>query len=108
MVPELPIAMLACARIGAVHSVVFGGFSAEALRDRINDAQAKVLVTSDGAYRRGQIIPLKHDADEALKGTPSIESVRIVSMARRSRVVSASVMRWPTPRGQGRGAVAEV
>jgi acetyl-CoA synthetase len=75
MVPELPVAMLACARIGAVHSVVFGGFSAEALRDRINDAQAKVLVTADGGYRRGQILPLKRDADEAVKGCPSIEHV---------------------------------
>jgi acetyl-CoA synthetase len=78
MVPELPIAMLACARIGAVHSVVFGGFSAEALRDRINDQQAKVLITADGGWRRGQIVPLKHDADEALKGTPSIEHVVVV------------------------------
>jgi len=75
MVPEAAVAMLACARIGAVHSVVFGGFSAEALRDRINDATAKVLVTADGGYRRGQILSLKHDADEALQGTPSIESV---------------------------------
>ena len=78
MVPELPIAMLACSRIGAVHSVVFGGFSAEALRDRINDQQAKVLITADGGWRRGQIVPLKHDADEALKGTPSIEHVVVV------------------------------
>src|SRR5207253_2094528 len=72
MVPELAIAMLGCSRIGAVHSVVFGGFSAEALRDRINDAEAKILVTADGGWRRGQVVPLKHDADEALKGTPSI------------------------------------
>ena len=57
MVPELPIAMLACARIGAPHSVVFGGFSAEALRDRIIDAEAKVLITADGAWRRGSIVP---------------------------------------------------
>jgi len=75
MVPELPIAMLACARIGAVHSVVFGGFSAEALRDRIIDAQARVLITADGGYRRGQIVPLKRDADEAVKGAPTIEHV---------------------------------
>ena len=75
MVPELPIAMLACARIGAVHSVVFGGFSAEALRDRINDAEAKVLITADGGFRRGQIVPLKRDADEAVKGAPSIQHV---------------------------------
>ena len=78
MIPELAIAMLACARIGAVHSVVFGGFSAESLRDRINDAQASVLVTADGGYRRGQIVPLKQMADEALEDTPSIRHVVIV------------------------------
>ena len=78
MIPEAVIAMLACARIGAIHSVVFGGFSAESLRDRINDAQAKVLITADGGYRRGQIIPLKHDADYAVKETPCIEHVVIV------------------------------
>ena len=75
LVPELAMAMLACARIGAVHSVVFGGFSAEALSDRINDAQATVLVTADGGYRRGQIVPLKQMADEALCSTPSIRNV---------------------------------
>jgi acetyl-CoA synthetase len=78
LVPELAIAMLACARIGAVHSVVFGGFSAEALRDRINDAQATALVTADGGYRRGQLVPLKRTADEALDGTPSIRHVVVV------------------------------
>jgi acetyl-CoA synthetase len=75
MVPELPIAMLACARIGAPHSVVFGGFSADSLRDRINDAEAKVLITADGAWRRGQVVPLKANADEALQECPSIEHV---------------------------------
>ena len=75
MVPELPIAMLACARIGAPHSVVFGGFSAEALRDRINDAEAKVLITADGAWRRGTVVPLKDNADEAVRECPSIEHV---------------------------------
>ncbi len=78
LVPELAIAMLACARIGAVHSVVFGGFSSESLRDRINDSQCKVLVTADGGYRRGSIVPLKQMADEALAGTPSITSVVVV------------------------------
>jgi acetyl-CoA synthetase len=75
MVPELPVAMLACARIGAPHSVVFGGFSAEALRDRINDAQAKILITADGGYRRGQVVPLKQSAEEAVRECPSIEHV---------------------------------
>ena len=78
LIPELAIAMLACARIGAVHSVVFGGFSAESLRDRINDAQASVLVTADGGWRRGQVVPLKQMADEALTATPSIKHVVIV------------------------------
>src|SRR3954451_10497161 len=78
LIPELAIAMLACARIGAVHSVVFGGFSAESLRDRINDSQCVLLVTADGGYRRGQIVPLKQTADEALADTPSIENVIVV------------------------------
>jgi len=75
MIPELPVAMLACARLGAAHSVVFGGFSAEALKDRINDAEAKVLVTADGSYRRGQEVPLKRNCEDALKDTASIEHV---------------------------------
>ncbi len=75
LVPELPIAMLACARIGAIHTVVFGGFSAEALKDRINDAQAKVVVTADGGYRRGAIVPLKAAVDDAVKDTPSVKGV---------------------------------
>ena len=78
MVPELPIAMLACARIGAPHSVVFGGFSAEALRDRINDAEARLLITADGAWRRGQVVPLKQSADTAMAETPSIERCLVV------------------------------
>ena len=76
--------MLACARIGAVHSVVFGGFSAESLRDRINDSQCKVLVTADGGWRRGQIVPLKQTADEALQDTP-------VDRARRGRPAPARI-----------------
>src|SRR5688500_72538 len=78
LIPEAAIAMLACARIGAIHSVVFGGFSPESLRDRINDAQCKVLITADGGYRRGQIVPLKRNADKALEECPSIEKVLVV------------------------------
>ncbi|MDI3316936.1 MAG: acetate--CoA ligase [Bacillota bacterium] len=78
MVPELPVAMLACTRIGAVHSVVFGGFSAQALRDRILDSQAKVLITQDAGWRRGNLVPLKANADEAVRETPSIEHVVVV------------------------------
>ena len=78
LIPELAIAMLACARIGAIHSVVFGGFSAESLRDRINDQQATLLITSDGGWRRGQIVPLKQTSDEALQETPSIKNVIVV------------------------------
>ena len=78
MVPEVAVAMLACARVGAVHTVVFGGFSAESLRDRINDAGAKVLVTADGGYRRGAIVPLKQNVDDALAATPSIEHVVVL------------------------------
>ncbi|MFW5947356.1 MAG: acetate--CoA ligase [Gemmatimonadota bacterium] len=78
MIPEAAIAMLACARIGAIHSVVFGGFSAESLRDRIIDAEAKLLITADGGYRRGRVVPLKDTADKALKETPTIENVVVV------------------------------
>jgi len=78
LIPELAIAMLACARIGAIHSVVFGGFSSESLRDRINDSSCVLLVTADGGYRRGNIVPLKQMADEALRETPSIQHVVVV------------------------------
>jgi acetyl-CoA synthetase len=83
--------MLACSRIGAVHTVVFGGFSAESLRDRINDAGAKVLITADGGYRRGAIVPLKSNADDALAGTPSIEHV--VVLRRTGQTVSVKTGR---------------
>ena len=78
MVPELPVAMLACARLGAAHSVVFGGFSADALRDRINDAEAKVLITQDEGWRAGKVVPLKKNADDAVSGTPTIEKVVVL------------------------------
>jgi acetyl-CoA synthetase len=73
MTPELSIAMLACARIGAIHSVIFAGFSAEAIADRNNDAQAKLQITSDGAWRRGKVLPLKETVDQALDKSPSVE-----------------------------------
>ena len=73
MIPELPIAMLACAKIGAIHSVVFSGFSAGAFKDRVNDCQAKVVITCDEFYRRGKTVALKKQLDEALEGAPSVE-----------------------------------
>jgi acetyl-CoA synthetase len=79
MIPEAAIAMLACARIGAPHSVVFGGFSPESLSDRINDATAKLLITADGGYRRGSVVALKRNADQALESCPSIEHVVVVA-----------------------------
>ncbi len=75
MIPELPIAMLACARIGAPHNVVFGGFAPESLRDRINDCKAKVVITADGSYRRGGMVPLKKNTDAALKECPQVHTV---------------------------------
>jgi acetyl-CoA synthetase len=78
MIPEAVVAMLACTRIGAIHSVVFGGFSPESLADRNNDAEAKVLVTADGGWRRGSVVPLKQNADEALARSPTIEHVVVV------------------------------
>ncbi len=81
MVPELPISMLACGRIGAVHTVIFSGFSAQSLASRINDIGAKILITADGSYRRGKIVDLKEIADETVKTTPLIEKVLVVKRA---------------------------
>ncbi len=78
MVPELPITMLACARIGAIHSVVFGGFSADSLRSRIKDCGAKMLITADGGFRGGRVIPLKRNADEALAACPEVKTCIVV------------------------------
>ena len=93
MIPEAIVAMLGCARVGAIHSVVFGGFSPESLRDRINDSQCRLLVTADGGYRRGMVVPLKRNADKALEETPSIEHVIVVQRR---------------PGGQGDEAFAEI
>ncbi|AUD04975.1 acetate--CoA ligase [Spirosoma pollinicola] len=82
MVPELAIAVLACARIGAIHSVVFGGFSAQSIADRINDAQCKLIITSDGAYRGNKEIPMKNTVDDALIGCPSVKRVIVLTRTR--------------------------
>jgi acetyl-CoA synthetase len=78
MVPEAAVAMLACARIGAIHSVIFGGFAADAIRDRVNDAGAKLVITQDGAHRRGQIVPLKENVDRALAECPGVEHTLVL------------------------------
>src|SRR5713101_625833 len=80
-IPEAAIAMLACARIGAVHSVVFGGFSADAIRDRIADCGAIAIITADGGYRRGAIVPLKHNVDQALQGHTTVKRVIVFRRA---------------------------
>jgi acetyl-CoA synthetase len=81
MVPQLPVAMLACAKLGAIHSVVFSGFSSTSLRDRINDAEAKLLITTDGGYRRGKVVPLKANADPGIKDCPSLTNVIVFKRA---------------------------
>jgi acetyl-CoA synthetase len=107
MIPELPIAMLACARIGATHSVIFGGFSAEALKDRINDAKARLVITADGGYRKGTVVPLKQNVDEALKSCPSVEQV-IVHRRTHARVEMNSTRdHWWHELMQGASAVCE-
>ena len=83
MIPELAIAMLACARIGATHSIVFGGFSAEAVADRNNDAKARLLITADGGWRRGKIVPLKANVDAALEKSPTIEKCIVFNQHQR-------------------------
>jgi acetyl-CoA synthetase len=79
MIPELPIAMLACARIGATHSVIFGGFSADAVADRNNDAKARMVITADGGWRRGKVVPLKMNVDQALAKSPTVEKCIVVN-----------------------------
>ncbi len=78
MIPEAMIAMLACARVGAIHTVIFGGFSSESIKDRINDCKAKLVITADGGFRRGKIVELKASVDKALDGTPTVQSVIVV------------------------------
>ena len=94
MVPELAIAMLACARIGAVHSIIFGGFSADSIRDRINDAKANCVITADGGWRRGQIVPLKDTVDEALQGADSVKHVLVLQRTRQSILMKDGRDHW--------------
>src|SRR5580658_849314 len=94
MIPELPVAMLACTRIGAAHSVVFGGFSPDALRDRIDDAAAKVLITADGGWRRGAVVALKENADTAVAAAPSIEHVVVVRRTESDVAMTAGRDLW--------------
>ena len=94
MIPELPVAMLACARIGAPHSIVFGGFSADSLSDRIDDASAKVLITSDGGYRRGDPFALKDTADASVSATSTIENVVVVRRTGQDIEWDAEVDHW--------------
>jgi len=110
MIPALVIAMLACARLGAPHTVVFGGFSPESLSDRINDCQAKLLITADGAWRKGGIVPLKGNADEALKSCSTIENVLVVN--RTSQVSEVPMVEgrdhwWHEEMSQSEGSLVE-
>src|SRR5262249_17430732 len=94
MVPEAAVAMLACTRIGLVHSVVFGGFSAQAVRDRMNDAQAKAIITADGGYRRGAIVALKQNVDEAIKEAPTVEHVVVLKRTGQSVSMTPGRDHW--------------
>ena len=96
MVPEAVVAMLACARLGVIHTVIFGGFSSEAIKDRVNDCQAKVVITADGGFRRGKVVELKANVDRALAGTPSVQ--RVVVLKRTGNAVAMQEGRdvwWP-------------
>ena len=90
MIPEAAIAMLACARLGAPHSVVFGGFSPQSLRDRIEDANAKCVITADGGYRRGEIVPLKQNTDAAIEGLDYVTKVVVVQRTAASNPKNAT------------------
>jgi len=94
MIPELAIAMLACARIGLIHSIVFGGFSSQSLKDRIQDCETKLVITSDGSFRNGKIIPLKQNADKALKNCPSVKKVIVVKRCKNKIAMKKSRDLW--------------
>ena len=94
MVPEAAIAMLACARLGIVHTVIFGGFSSEAIKDRVNDCQAKVVITADGGWRRGKIVELKANVDRALPGTPSVGHVIVLKRTGQEIPMETGRDRW--------------
>jgi len=107
MVPEAAVAMLACARIGAVHTVIFGGFAAEAVRDRLNDAEAKCVITQDGAWRRGAVIPLKEKVDEAVEACPTVENVVVVKRTENDVEMKLGRDRWWHELLQGASAAHE-
>ena len=94
MVPELPIAMLACARIGAIHTVIFSGFSVESIRDRINDSKSKIVVTADGGYRRGKIVKLKEVIDEAIHDFKFVEHVVVLERTKNKISISPKDKLW--------------
>ena len=94
MVPEAAIAMLACARLGVIHTVIFGGFSAEAIKDRVNDSQAKVIITADGGWRRGKVVELKPNVDRALAGTPSVQHVIVLKRTGQPVTMTEGRDRW--------------
>ncbi len=110
MIPELPVAMLACARLGAPHTVVFGGFSPESLRDRIQDCEAKILITADGGWRRGGKVPLKENADKAVAECPTIEHVVVVNRtddARHVAMTSGRDLWWHRLMDEAKHAIVE-
>ncbi|MEN8115220.1 MAG: acetate--CoA ligase, partial [Actinomycetota bacterium] len=107
MIPELPITMLACARIGAIHSVVFGGFSSDSLADRIQDGEAKVLVTQDGSWRKGSVFPLKGHADVSVAASPSIEHVVVVERTKNDVEMTEGRDVWWNDIMEGQSEVCE-
>ena len=94
MVPEAVVAMLACARLGLIHTVIFGGFSSESIKDRVNDCQARVIITADGGWRRGKIVELKPNVDRALPGTPSVEHVIVLRRTGQPITMESGRDRW--------------